>query len=91
MLARIEPGMSHVSRLYIQHDLRPEQSFVLPEGQSKYLLRVMRLSDGARVRAFNGRDGEWRCVLRVQGKSAALVPNEQTREQAQGVDLVAHP
>jgi len=87
MLARIEPGMSHVSRLYIEHDLRLEQSFVLPEGQSKYLLRVMRLSDGATVRAFNGRDGEWRCVLRVQGKSAVLIPNEQTREQEQGVDL----
>ncbi|MEL7110159.1 MAG: 16S rRNA (uracil(1498)-N(3))-methyltransferase [Pseudomonadota bacterium] len=79
--------MSHISRLYIEHDLSKDQACGLPEGQSKYLLRVMRLSDGATVRAFNGRDGEWRCELRVHGKSATLIPMQRTREQTQGPDL----
>ena len=34
-------------------------------------------ADGARVRVFNGEDGEWACVLAVRGKSAMLMPTDR--------------
>ena len=55
--------MSHVARLFVDAPLHAGATVPLPDGQSKYLLRVMRLTDGARIRAFNGRDGEWTCRL----------------------------
>ncbi|MEO1642635.1 MAG: 16S rRNA (uracil(1498)-N(3))-methyltransferase [Pseudomonadota bacterium] len=79
--------MSHIARLFVESDLCEGVVAPLDEGQSKYLLRVMRLEDGAVLRAFNGRDGEWRSALRVSGKKASLEPLEQTRAQAAGLDL----
>lgn len=73
--------MSHISRLYIEQPLQAGHAVSLPEAQSKYLLRVMRLADGARVRVFNGADGEWRCSLSVDRKTAILTPEAQTRNQ----------
>lgn len=79
--------MAHIARIFVEADLIEGRTIALDEGQSKYLLRVMRLEDGAVLRAFNGRDGEWRCALRVTGKKAAFEPLEQTRAQAAGLDL----
>lgn len=79
--------MSHIARLFVDVPLLEGAEIVLPEAQSKYLIRVMRMPDGAAVRAFNGADGEWRCELRVQGKSAALLPKAQTREHVSVPDL----
>lgn len=79
--------MSHIARIYVTARLQANETVALSEGQSKYLIRVMRLADGAIVRAFNGTDGEWRCALQVEGKAAALAPLEQTREQISGPDL----
>mgnify|MGYP001796144727 FL=1 len=79
--------MSHIARLYVDAPLKEDVEIGLPEAQSKYLLRVMRLTDGARVRAFNGVDGEWRCALSVRGKIAIIVPQTQTRAQISGPDL----
>ncbi len=79
--------MSHVPRLFVDQALNAEQEIVLPEAQSKYLLRVMRLETGASVRVFNGADGEWRCALSPAGKTAVLTPIDQTRPQATGPDL----
>lgn len=79
--------MSHVARLFVDADLSQGVPVPLEERQSKYLLRVMRLEAGAILRAFNGRDGEWRCRLQVNGKKAALEPTEQGRSQVTGLDL----
>ena len=79
--------MSHIARLYVDAALEECAEIRLPEAQSKYLLRVMRLSDGAQVRVFNGFDGEWACTLSVQGKSAVLKPQECLRAQEAGPDL----
>ncbi|NQY14015.1 MAG: 16S rRNA (uracil(1498)-N(3))-methyltransferase [Henriciella sp.] len=79
--------MSHIARIYVTDALNKNEDFALPDAQSKYLIRVMRLVDGAIVRAFNGRDGEWQCVLRVNGKIAVLEPQDQTRPQSAGPDL----
>jgi len=79
--------MTNIPRLYTPVELVSGQLVPLDEGQGKYLTRVMRLAEGAVVRAFNGRCGEWRCALRVQGKRASLEPLAQTREQDDALDL----
>ncbi|MDY0241089.1 MAG: 16S rRNA (uracil(1498)-N(3))-methyltransferase [Rhodospirillaceae bacterium] len=40
--------------------------------QTHYLLNVMRAASGENVALFNGRDGEWRACLRVEGRRKAL-------------------
>lgn len=80
--------MSHIARLFLEDDLNSGLEVDLPDSQTHYVLRVMRMSDGALVRAFNGRDGEWQCRLRVAGKRAHLVPETQTRPQTSGSDLI---
>ncbi|MEM7317561.1 MAG: 16S rRNA (uracil(1498)-N(3))-methyltransferase, partial [Pseudomonadota bacterium] len=57
-------------RLYVDHPLGDEQSVPLTREQSHYLFGVMRLSIGARVAVFNGRDGEWQAEVAEAGKRA---------------------
>ncbi len=79
--------MAHIPRLFVESDLTKSEEFPLVEGQAKYLTRVMRLTEGAMIRAFNGRDGEWTCTLITEGKKAALRPEAQTRAQYSPPDL----
>jgi 16S rRNA (uracil1498-N3)-methyltransferase len=54
----------------------------LAQESAHYLVNVLRLSDGARVLCFNGRDGEWVARLdALNRKRIALVIEEQTRPQ----------
>ena len=80
--------MAHVPRLFLSDTLSSGQSTQLDDAQARYLTRVMRLSEGATVRVFNGRDGEWRCKLSVSGKRADLTATEQIRAQTAGPDLI---
>ena len=79
--------MSHIARIFVEDSLSPEHRIELGADQSRYLTRVMRLSPGSKVRAFNGRDGEWQCELQGTPKSAVLHPIRQTRPQGTGPDL----
>lgn len=79
--------MAHIPRIFTESDLSTEALIILPDAQSKYLTRVMRLTTGAAVRVFNGRDGEWHCLLQVSGKSAELRAIRQTRVQYTPPDL----
>ena len=83
----IDRRMSHIARLYVEAPLARDQSVTLGADQSRYLTRVMRLQPGAKVRVFNGVDGEWHCVLDGSPKAAVLRPVERKREQSQGPDL----
>jgi 16S rRNA (uracil1498-N3)-methyltransferase len=68
-----------------------EQAIILRLGreQSHYLANVLRLSAGARVLVFNGRDGEWLAsIASADKKGVELRLIEQTRAQpARAVDL----
>lgn len=79
--------MAHIPRLFVDTGLMAKSEFELDEGQSKYLLRVMRMETGAIVRVFNGRDGEWQCTLRASGKRANLMPDLHLRAQTTTQDL----
>lgn len=74
--------MATIPRLFVDAPLVEAGAVALDDEQSNYLLRVLRLDEGARVRLFNGRDGEWQCaVKKVSAKRAEATPLGQTRTQ----------
>ncbi|MGQ0672315.1 MAG: 16S rRNA (uracil(1498)-N(3))-methyltransferase [Hyphomicrobium sp.] len=76
---------STLPRLFIDAPIRAGDAVQLTDDQSNYLRNVLRLSAGAGVLVFNGRDGEWRAELETVGKrGAALKPVESTRAQEDG-------
>ena len=75
-------------RLYVDQPLAPGQAVALSEGQAHYLTGVMRLSAGAPLLLFNGRDGEWRASLTAAMKRGAVATCEvQTRPLRLPLDL----
>jgi len=46
-------------RLFVETDLAADTEIPCAPAQAHYLLNVMRRDEGAPVRVFNGRDGEW--------------------------------
>ncbi len=60
-------------RLHVDADLREGEEVPLDRNQTNYVRNVLRLTAGAALLLFNGRDGEWRAVLREGGKRAAVL------------------
>ncbi|WP_193177126.1 16S rRNA (uracil(1498)-N(3))-methyltransferase [Oricola nitratireducens] len=78
-----------MQRLFIDAPLAAGATIHPDKAQSNYLLNVLRMGEGAELLVFNGRDGEWRAVLRQPGrKQAALDIAEQVRPQPEPSDLV---
>jgi 16S rRNA (uracil1498-N3)-methyltransferase len=76
-------------RLHLDAPLAAGARVALDRGQANYLLNVLRLRDRDPVLIFNGRDGEWRAEIAVEGRKAAgLVCIELTRPQTDPLDLV---
>lgn len=66
-------------RLYVEHPLDQGQTVPLSQAQAHYLFGVMRLTEGAVVSLFNGRDGEWSTtVARAAKKAGDLLCRAQT-------------
>jgi 16S rRNA (uracil1498-N3)-methyltransferase len=63
-------------RLHVDHPLGEGQAVPLSQDQAHYLTGVMRLTVGAPVLLFNGRDGEWRASLTIAAKRGAVVTCE---------------
>ena len=57
-------------RVYHEGPLAAGRDVALTAAQAHYLRNVMRLAEGDVVRLFNGRDGEWACVLTALKKKA---------------------
>jgi 16S rRNA (uracil1498-N3)-methyltransferase len=75
-------------RLFVDAPLGKDMRVELDRSQAHYLCNVLRLQDGAELLAFNGKDGEWRVALNLQGKrSAALLAKSMTRPQPSPGDL----
>jgi 16S rRNA (uracil1498-N3)-methyltransferase len=75
-------------RLFVEAPLAQGTRVDLDRAQANYLRNVLRLSDGAEILAFNGRDGEWRASLSAASrKSVALVATEMVRPQQAPYDL----
>jgi 16S rRNA (uracil1498-N3)-methyltransferase len=71
------------TRLYVTADLGEGVALILDEGQTHYLLHVLRASAGNFVSLFNGRDGEWLGEITALAKRGVGVTcRKQTRAQA---------
>ena len=81
-------------RLYVDAPLIANESLALGGKQAHYLRGVLRLSVGASVLVFNGRQGEWLAhIAALDKKSAHLMPQQQLRQQeaASSLWLLAAP
>jgi 16S rRNA (uracil1498-N3)-methyltransferase len=75
-------------RLYVDIDLAPGALASCLPAQAHYLRHVLRLPEGAEVLIFNGQDGEWRALVRYEGRRGiALEAVAQTRPQSGGPDI----
>ena len=75
-------------RLHVPQSLAPDAAVLPTLDQSRYLTQVMRLKVGDSLLVFNGRDGEWRCVIaEILKKGVVLRAGEQVRPQALGPDV----
>ena len=75
-------------RLHVPTPLTADAAVLPTLDQSRYLTQVMRLKVGDSLLVFNGRDGEWRCVIaEVLKKGVVLRTEEQVRPQAMGPDV----
>ena len=75
---------NNAPRLFVAADLPGPIAF--DQGQANYLRNVMRLSPGATVKVFNGRDGEFAARIEALGKrggsatwEGALSPGARAR------------
>jgi 16S rRNA (uracil1498-N3)-methyltransferase len=76
------------SRIYVAGDLGTNKAIALDEGQTHYLLHVLRARSGDRVLLFNGRDGEWQAEITQAGKrGVSLLCLKQTEPQAATPDI----
>lgn len=57
-----------LTRLFVDAALEPGATVMLDDGQTHYLLHVLRAKTGDRVLLFNGRDGEWQAEIAAAGK-----------------------
>jgi 16S rRNA (uracil1498-N3)-methyltransferase len=64
-------------RLYVDQALAAGQPVALNADQANYLFNVMRLSRGALVAVFNGRDGEWLARVAEAGKRGGILISEK--------------
>jgi 16S rRNA (uracil1498-N3)-methyltransferase len=80
--------MSATPRLFVEADLAPQVKVSLTTQQAHYVLHVLRLGLGGKVRLFNGVHGEYDACLQSVGKTIVqLEVLEQTRAQAVGPDV----
>lgn len=74
-------------RLFIDAPLAAGAHVALEPAQAHYVGNVLRLTTGARVLVFNGRDGEWSSVLTLLRRGATLAVDAKTRAQTGTADL----
>jgi 16S rRNA (uracil1498-N3)-methyltransferase len=76
-----------IPRLFVDAKLAAGQTVALERNQSNYLGNVLRLSAGATILAFNGRDGEWQASIAGRKRPDSLDITAQTRPQDRLPDI----
>ncbi|MGH6867861.1 MAG: 16S rRNA (uracil(1498)-N(3))-methyltransferase, partial [Methylocella sp.] len=75
-------------RLYVNPPLAQAAQIALDQAQAHYVRNVLRLSEGARILVFNGRDGEWETrVAASNRKYLTLAVEKLIRPQEPRPDL----
>ncbi len=83
-------GSEHTTgvRLFVDTPLSGGAEFACMPEQANYLVNVLRLSPGAEILIFNGRDGEWRATIaEVAKRRCTLTCGALTRAQSDGPDV----
>src|SRR5262245_42387623 len=79
---------SMTPRLFVEGELAAGVEAALRDAQVHYLRHVLRRADGAPLRLFNGRDGEWSAAFEGRGKKAGIALVDQPlRAQEDEPDL----
>jgi 16S rRNA (uracil1498-N3)-methyltransferase len=82
------PGYDFRSpRLYVAAPLEAGAEIVLDRAQGHYLTAVLRLTSGAGVLVFNGRDGEWAATIAAAKRAVSLRVGALRRAQTAPADL----
>jgi len=77
-----------LTRLFVTAALNSGATVMLDDGQTHYLLHVLRAKAGDRVLLFNGRDGEWQAEIATANKrGVALTVGARTAPHADVPDL----
>jgi len=77
-----------LTRLFVTAALGPGATVLLDDGQTHYLLHVLRARIGDRVLLFNGRDGEWQAgVATASKRGISLTLGTRTLSQKEVPDL----
>jgi len=80
--------IARAPRLLVEADLAPGSEIACERGQANYLVNVMRLREGARIRIFNGRDGEWLAgIAQAKRGACTLRAIERLKEQTAPEDI----
>lgn len=75
-------------RLYVNPPLAQAAQIALDQAQVNYVRNVLRLSEGAKILVFNGRDGEWETSVAASNrKHVTLAVGKLTRPQEPRPDL----
>jgi 16S rRNA (uracil1498-N3)-methyltransferase len=75
-------------RLYVTAPLDQAAKIDLDQSQANYVRNVLRLPEGAKILAFNGRDGEWETRIAASSrKLVMLAVDKMTRPQEPRPDL----
>lgn len=75
-------------RLHVNPPLAQAAEIALDQAQVNYVRNVLRLSEGARILVFNGRDGEWETSVAASNrKYVTLAVHKLTRPQEPRPDL----
>jgi 16S rRNA (uracil1498-N3)-methyltransferase len=81
-------------RLWVEPSLAEGAEVRLDPEQLNYLVNVLRLGDGARTLAFNGRDGEFSALLAIGSRKSAtlrVVARTRAQEAPPDVELLFAP
>ena len=75
-------------RLFVEPSLAAGVEIACEGQQANYLLNVLRMREGDRLRVFNGRDGEWEAELAaVRKRDCRFMIKACVREQVEGPDV----
>lgn len=78
-----------LKRLFIRQPLALNKEIKIEGPQASYLVRVLRMQEGAEILLFNGQDGEWLAKLITIGKKFVVVQlTHQERLQTAHTDLI---
>ncbi len=84
----MDPKTAPRTRLFVTADLNAGEVIELEDGQIHHLVNVLRLTDGAPIALFNGRDGEWLAEIERAGKRHYRARiGQPLRDQESGPDL----